>query len=244
VPNRLRVNIERAARGLLRLPLRAIPARVRLPILSGPARGLRWTVGSATHGCWLGSYEREKQRVIQRYVGEGAVAYDVGAHAGFFTLVFSRLVGASGRVVAFEPMVRNFGYLEGHVVDNDLGNVEIFHTAVADIDGAVTFAAGAADTMGRILDGGGLSVPCVRLDTLVSSGAIPSATCMKIDVEGAELQVLCGAEGLLARARPTLFLATHGWQVRAACREFLEARGYTVEPLPGDHHELLAVRTS
>src|SRR5256885_1092969 len=78
---------------LARAPLHLIPSKAVLPILQGPGRGLRWIVGSYNHGCWLGSYEYEKQVVLQRLVQKGNVVYDIGAHVGFFTLIFSRLVG-------------------------------------------------------------------------------------------------------------------------------------------------------
>ena len=56
--------LRRLIRALVRAPLRAIPRAARIPILRGPARGMRWVVGSATHGCWIVSYERETQDIL------------------------------------------------------------------------------------------------------------------------------------------------------------------------------------
>ena len=41
---------------ILRFPLKAVPRRMVIPILSGPNRGLRWIAGSSIHGCWIGWY--------------------------------------------------------------------------------------------------------------------------------------------------------------------------------------------
>src|SRR5688572_27975846 len=86
---------------LLRLPLRAIPKRTTVKVQSGINRGMKWIVGSSIHGCWLGTYELEKQPVIERFVRPGMTVFDIGANAGFYTLAFSRLVGEEGRVWAF-----------------------------------------------------------------------------------------------------------------------------------------------
>lgn len=45
----------------LRYPLKLIPQQMRIPILQGQLKGKKWIVGSSQHGCWLGSYEYDKQ---------------------------------------------------------------------------------------------------------------------------------------------------------------------------------------
>ena len=90
----------------LRWPLRFVPRELAVPIPQGALHGKRWIVGSATHGCWLGSYEYSKRRLFERRVAAGDIVYDVGANAGFYTLLASVLVGPTGHVVAVEPDVR------------------------------------------------------------------------------------------------------------------------------------------
>lgn len=58
---------------LLRAPLRLIPRSAVFPILQGPLRGKRWTVGSGSHGCWLGSYEYSKQTLLRQELRAGQV---------------------------------------------------------------------------------------------------------------------------------------------------------------------------
>ena len=84
--------------------LRWIPDDRVMKVMQGPLRGMRWIAGASTHGCWLGSYELEKQRLIAERVSPGSVFFDVGANVGFYTLLGSSEVGAAGRVISFEPL--------------------------------------------------------------------------------------------------------------------------------------------
>lgn len=110
---------------LVRLPLRLVPKAAEVRILQGPLRGKRWIVGSFNHGCWLGSYEIAKQKKIVELVRPGMVCWDVGAHVGFYTLLFAELVGPKGRVFAFEPVSSNLALLRRHVEMNGYMNVRI-----------------------------------------------------------------------------------------------------------------------
>src|SRR5438128_664952 len=94
----------------LRLPLRLIPSQARMRVLQGGLKGKTWIAGSCTHGCWLGTYEFEKQILFQQVVTEGSVLYDLGANVGFYTLLASSLVGSRGHVYAFEPVPNNLRY--------------------------------------------------------------------------------------------------------------------------------------
>src|SRR6185295_4714839 len=105
---------------LLRLPLKAVPKAAALPIMSGPSRGFRWVVGASIHGCWLGTYERTKQKRFAAAISLNHVVYDLGAQAGFYSLLASRLVGRQGMVYSFEPLPRNIRFLKKHIAINSL----------------------------------------------------------------------------------------------------------------------------
>jgi FkbM family methyltransferase len=174
----------------------------------------------------------------------GMVCFDVGAHVGYYSLLFSALVGSEGLVVAFEPLAENCQVLEHHVSVNSCKNVVIMQLAVADSDSPGRFAQHESTSMGRLSDEGSTAVTCARIDTLVSGQLVPPAQLMKIDVEGAELAVLEGSQGLLRRHRPMVFLATHGNAVDNQCCLYLKANHYEVVPLSGQEgsgsRELLA----
>jgi FkbM family methyltransferase len=216
----------------LRLPLRLLPEGTRMPIVRGPLIGKRWIVGAHTHGCWLGTYEQPVQRALLNLLRPGATFFDVGANAGFHTLLASVLVGPRGPVLAVEPSPRNLSYLREHVRMNDLGNVVVVDAAAADRAGSAFFDATSGTATGR-LAATGISVTTVTLDDVVGSGTAPDPEVLKIDVEGAEALVLEGAYSVLRRARPHVLLAAHSSDLLAECRHLLEEAGYSVGPL--DH---------
>ena len=74
---------------MLRLLHRVLPHGMVRPIRLGPAQDMKWIIGSGHHGCWLGSYELDKQCALEHFVNTGMVVYDIGAQAGFYTLFFS-----------------------------------------------------------------------------------------------------------------------------------------------------------
>jgi FkbM family methyltransferase len=217
----------------LRLPLRLLPHGLQVPILQGRLRGKKWIVNAGVHGYWLGSYEYEKRRAFERAVSPGSVVFDVGAHAGFYTLLASELVGSAGKVVAFEPLPHNLAFLRSHLELNAVGNVEVIEAAVSDVDGVAGFQDGLDSSSGSISSRGARQVATVSLDALVQEGKIPTPDFLKIDVEGAEMLVLRGARCILEEGAPALFLATHGKDVHARCCEYLKSLGYVLEPIVG-----------
>jgi FkbM family methyltransferase len=229
----------------LRAPLRLVPREMAVPILQGPMRGKRWVAGSSDMGCWLGTAELSKVRRVARVVQPGMTCFDIGANVGYYTLLTSVLVGASGKVFAFEPVPGNIALLWRNVRINRCGNVQVFELAVSDSDGVARFAEQPSRSRGHLDADGSLEVRCASLDSLSAEGAISAPHVLKIDVEGAELEVLQGARRILETAKPVIFLATHGPEVHASCCRFLRETGYGLEHLDGDSvessSELLAV---
>jgi len=193
---------------------------------------MKWIAGSSIHSCWLGWYELDKQVAIKPYIKPGMTVFDIGANAGFYTLAFSRLVGAQGRVWAFEPLAENVSNLIKHIRLNNLSNTTLVQAVVAGSSGIVGF-----DTEGKLT--GAISeeefykVPTVALDNLVESNAAPVPDVIKIDVEGAESMVLEGARSLLQQKRPILFLALHGDEETSRCLRILRFLRYKVFFLDG-----------
>jgi len=218
----------------LRLPLKLVPRNARLPILQGPLRGYWWIAASANHGCWLGSYELEKQLAFASHIRHGAVIYDVGANVGFYTLLASEKAGSSGEVHAFEPLPENLSFLWRHVRLNRLSNVAVHAAAVSDVAGKLRFSRTGSRSTGHLDDRGEMQVGAVTLDQFVFEQGHAPPSLVKIDVEGAEGRVLRGAQRLLHSKRPVIFLATHGKQAHQECCEFLLSMAYQVEGVTGE----------
>ena len=218
---------------VLRFPLRLIPPQAVLPVMQGRLRGKKWIVGSSNHGCWLGSYEYDKRILFERTVTENAVVFDLGAHVGFYTLLASVLVGPGGRVFAFEPFPANLVYLKAHLRLNNADNVTVVEAAVSDKCGTAFFAEGPTRSMGHISPNGRLQVETVAMDELVAKGELPAPDYIKIDIEGGETLALSGAQSVLARSHPTIFLATHGSSIHQECCRLLRSLDYELRPIDG-----------
>ncbi len=123
--------------------------------------------------------------------------FDVGAHAGYFSLLASAHVGLSGRVFAIEPNPKTFATLERHLALNRVANVRALMCGLADKPGSLTLHAPPSqiDYNATVLpraDWTRVDVPARTLDDCVREWAIDRIDLMKIDVEGAEPLVLAG----------------------------------------------------
>jgi FkbM family methyltransferase len=216
---------------MIRLPLRLISPESVVRIRTGELQGRRWIAGSSTNGCWLGTYERHMQRLFREHIRPGATVFDVGANAGFFTLLASKLAGDSGRVYAFEPLPRNLEFLERHIQLNELANVQVEPLAIAAMSGEAHFRIAPHASMGGLSEGGDLRVVTASLDDLIATGRATRPDFIKMDIEGAESEALRGAKDLLAGGALTIALSTHGWQQHETCWTTLADAGFKLELL-------------
>lgn len=161
---------------------------------------------------YQGCTEPETGRFLDRFLRPGMTFIDIGAHIGEYTLQASLRVGPSGAVHAFEPQPDTFEILGKNVEFNRLANVTIQSLAMAESDGFVEFSVCAEPTLSSIRPTGSgdtgrgvkqtITVPKSQLDTYCTqTGCAPDL--IKVDVEGAELNVLQGARNLLSKARET-----------------------------------------
>ncbi len=216
--------------------LRAIPRDLALPILSGPNRGLRWRLGAGVKRCWLGQYETRELELMRRCVQPGNVVYDLGAHAGYYSLAAARAVGPAGRVFAFEPDATNLADLRFHVARNDLKQVEVVPHPVGLKHGdAVGFGGGASSFEGHVVAGGDLRL--VSIDGWRAETGAPPPDFVKMDVEGFELEALDGALGVLGQLNAVWTVALHGVDQVIGSLRRLRAAGYRVFDF--DHGELI-----
>jgi FkbM family methyltransferase len=226
--------------GALRVVARRDPHAelYRSRVLTGPIRGMVFATSRRERLAFaLGTYERHVVSEIEAHLGEGMVAYDVGANAGYMSLVMARAVGSSGHVLAFEPDPQNLRALRFNLEQNKLYNVAVREQAVSDAPGKLTFASYSYSLVGHIAreddpgDARHFDVEATTLDRVwAETGAAPDF--VKIDVEGAEREVLNGATELLAHARPTILaeIRAEHWP---AVFELLESHHYDFRFLAG-----------
>lgn len=229
---------------LLDIPtgLNALFAKLTWPIADGPLKGARWAFksGGKLLRALKGTYEVGQTQAFVREIREGDCVFDVGSHVGWYTLLSSRLVGKSGKVIAFEASPRNYWYLRQHIAVNPgTENVTALHLGIADKAGVLCFQAGSGTGTGHLVtekQADTIEVATQSLDQLATDNQW-TPTHIKIDVEGAEMLVLKGAETLLTTHHPLLFLSTHGDAIKAECVAYLSSLGYQFETMDNETFE-------
>lgn len=211
--------------------LKKLFLRVRLPIKCGPNQGRLWSVSTARN-YFYGRFVPGKAACLPQLIRAGETVWDIGAHCGYTVLIESQAIGPGGQCVAFEPNPRNRHLLELHLKWNRTANVAVLPYAVSGADGELSFGwkdGQRASSISSHLGGTGWKVPVRHVDGLIASGEAPAPTVMKIDVEGAELELLRGAARLLA-TEPNLLiiLSTHTAELHDACSALLHAAGFVI----------------
>jgi FkbM family methyltransferase len=147
---------------------------------------------------------RVDTELLRCWLRAGDVLVDCGANVGLLTLVGSRAVGDQGTVYAIEAHPRIFGFLRSNVVLNDVTNVLLFHLAVGEKIGSVSFSDQSADDGNHVLPAGaGMAVEMKPLDAIVPANT--PVRLLKIDVEGYEKFVLEGARDTIAGVEAVYF---------------------------------------
>jgi len=165
--------------------------------------------------CWLGEADDAVRDALLARVKRDAVVFDVGANVGWWSVPLARrLAPAGGRVVAFEPVPANRARLEWAVQANAVqGSVQVVPVALGDKPGELGMwlkseETGAGSGTAALVTGSGpshLRVPVVTLDQWTAEQGVRRCDLMKLDIEGAELMMLRGAERFVAETRPLIF---------------------------------------
>ena len=185
-----------------------LPMRVMLP-----AGTDLYLLGAKSHDS-----EVRLARLLLRHLKPGDTFVDVGGHFGYFTLLASRLVGPAGRVVAFEASRNTYAVLAENVRNQP--NITAHHLALSDQHETISFFEFPVmynefnsmdvdqfrnEKWFAKFPPQRIDVPATRLDDVVQCENL-QPTVIKIDVEGSELKVICGAADTLRRYRPLVVM--------------------------------------
>jgi FkbM family methyltransferase len=171
---------------------------------------------------------------------DGEIVVDVGAHIGHYTIISSKRVGQNGRVIAIEAHPDNFEILNRNIKLNKLTNVIPLNYAVYSKQTKLklylpveepgftiynTIMINRAKTDEKFIE-----VNANTLDYLLQQNGIRDANWIKIDVEGAEFEVLKGAHNILSNSKDiALLIEVHGLDNYTPVIEFLHSYNLNVE---------------
>jgi FkbM family methyltransferase len=235
-------------------PLRLLPRRIRFEIegLVAPRRlqhVRRFTIDRGRIVMWAspadtvgrnlylhGAFEWATTLAIRALVAPGSVFVDAGAHIGTYTLLAARLAGPNGRIHAFEPDDANRALLERNVVENRASTVTVSEFALWSEDAELALVAspdaGNSGMPSLMRDGEGPTVRCRTLD-----GAIDSCDVIKVDVEGAEVELLRGMHRILDEHQPSVVIEVGD----DAPLQLLRGAGYDIFGMVTDRRDLRLV---
>jgi FkbM family methyltransferase len=159
----------------------------------------------------FGWYESETVALCRQRIRPGMTVIDLGAHNGYFTLRFSRLVGARGRVFAFEPHEPTCRLLRHNLRRARHDNITVVPYAVADHSGDAEFFEMSLAGTHSLFDVARfdpqftlqqrLVTQCITVDQFLAAQGNPEVHFIKMDIEGAEPKALLGMRETIRRCR-------------------------------------------
>ncbi|MFA6322230.1 MAG: FkbM family methyltransferase [Candidatus Buchananbacteria bacterium] len=146
----------------------------------------------------LKRYEADTVKVFKNIIKPGMTVIDIGAHIGYYTKLFAKLVGRKGHVYAFEASEDNFNILKKNV--SRFPQVKLFNQAVTDHVGTVDFylVSNRTGCHSVVFSSAStkISVPAITIDQFVIDQNIKSIDAIKIDIEGGESLAFAGMRDL------------------------------------------------
>lgn len=213
-------------------------------ISQGIGAGVKFNAGSANPDLVLGKYELPLQQTLARYLQQGAVFYDIGANIGFFSVMGAKLVGATGLVYAFEPVPDNAARIRYNARLNNFSQITVIEKAVSKTMGegqlllTTNIGGHALASADRPPDvRGSMTVDLVSIDELIAQKQLTPPTLVKIDVEGAELDVLQGMQQTIRQYQPIIVYEIDDGEEelfrrkQEAVADFLQSLAYQIQPL-------------
>jgi FkbM family methyltransferase len=211
-------------------------------ITSGFLKNYKWSLHTSDETYLSGIYDTETFVELKKHLKPSDIVYDLGANEGYYSIVASKIIGEKGTVYAFEPMPENISLLENHIKINSLKNIVVVPKAVSNKLDDLVFT-NTNDRAGNTYINSSpkfnesdvrFSVKATTLDhfCFVEKNKLPSL--IKIDVEGAEYDVLCGAEKVIKESKPIIIVATHDFHVKGVkdkCINLLVSYGYKYHKL-------------
>ena len=212
----------RSIRRIAEIFLGPLQVQRRLPLSAGSGRLL----ASARVGGLKYLFRRadlldpELLRMAKFLVNKGDVVWDIGTNVGLFSVAAAASAGSSGRVISVEADIDAVALLNrtSQLRSAEHAEMTVLPVAVGATNGFVKFAIALRARASNAIQGygstqmGGVSevrvLPCITLDTLLQH--FPRPQVLKIDVEGAECEVLRGAKRLLTEVRPVIYCEVAG----------------------------------
>jgi FkbM family methyltransferase len=219
---------------------------VTMPVLAGPAKGLRFRgdlLRRKEAYIYTGRHESHVLQTILPIIKPGWMIWDCGTYLGYYTSIFAKAVGPSGRVVAIEMDRRNLARTQENARLNGFANIDYVNAGLGAPVGMVEFVMD--DTTNSHLPGTYVGGPEMRavwekrdagkqrervevisLDQAVLEKKLPKPDLIKIDIDGSEKDALVNGEYMFEKVRPLILLELHNPECDRAAWDFSQRYRY------------------
>jgi len=194
---------------------------------------------------WKGIWEPQETNLFIKVLKPGMVVADIGAMEGYYTILASIYVSETGVVHAFEPIESSIDYIKKNIQINNIKNIKLHEFALFDKPGFFKFEK--KDIENRLLvmltsftqenEGLGLHTKTVVFDEWAEIQGLEKLDLVKMDIEGAELNVLYGMRKTIEKFHPKLFIEFHTGNLKFYGKkpeeliDFLQEYDYKITPV-------------
>jgi len=186
---------------------------------------------------------------------EGMVCLDIGSNIGYYTLLESKAVGNSGKVIAVEPSPRNFDFLKNNLKLEKVTNVEAYNLAIGDKDGEVKFAISDRSNLGYVISDDQdliertsekvskkpkmtrtlmvIKVPMKKIDSFLEEKKLERLDFVRMDIEGFEIKLFEGFWNTITKFKPIIQMEFHNYlfdkEIKIRFFQKLKEKGYEIK---------------
>lgn len=188
----------------------------------------------------FGYHERDTTEFISKYLRKNMVCLDIGANIGYYSTLYSKIIGKGGLVLAIEPSPLNFRYLKKNLEFQKFSNSKLYNCACGDKNGTVNFQVDTRTNKCKVVSKNIkpdsnteiIAVPLRTINDIVEEIKVNRIDFLKIDVEGYEMKVLEGAWQSIRKFKPTIQIELHinrlGESVTKEIINRLKKEGYKI----------------
>lgn len=213
------------------LPPKGVEFILSVPSGGSVRVGYRETLGLSS--LLYGTFEKGELEFVSQYLQPGNTVMDIGANIGLFAVVMGRTIGQAGVVFAFDPVPTNIVRLKSNLNENGISAEAVYELALGSANEQMELKMSddtAYASMHKVEYGFGngqvIQVSVKRLDDVWHERGHPMISFIKMDVEGAELDVIKGGVKMLTQCHPTLLIEANTPQHLAKLNEALRPFGY------------------
>lgn len=195
---------------------------------------------------FFGAYETGTNNILAKYIKPTDVVIEAGANMGSETVLIGKML-KGGHLYAFEPNPYTFERLKINISINELANVSAHDVALGESNGGIQFNIYPKDFCNSGMSSKYMETSKTRkidvvqktLDTFVAESGIAKVDFIKMDIQGAEMDMIVGASGIISQFKPTIFTeACEPYNDTKQLYEKLKGFGYNIY-LIGDNDTTL-----